>query len=250
MHNPRIISGSIPKYRQLLQILRNQILSQQLSPGGKLPTEEELSIEYGVSRGTVRKAVAQLDAEKLITIEHGVGSFVRSAHPNAIPFRFVDHAARYDAAEGEVTYTVLAKEVIPSPIDISERLRIAPNTPVIHVARLKKLDGKPVAYALRYLPESLCPSLLEADLTHGTVHDVLVDHSELPLLRAEMEIEAHILLDDEARLLEVPPGEAAIVIERLTYTAPNRPAVWFRAYYKREASLAVVIDSLASPPAD
>ncbi len=243
MDKPRIVSGSIPKYRQLLQILRNQILSEQFSPGSKLPTEEELSIDYGVSRGTVRKAVAQLDAEKLIRIEHGVGSFVRSAHPNAIPFRFVDHTTRYQPVDSEISFTVLAKEVIPAPIDISERLRIPPNTPVIHVARLKELDGEPVAYTVRYLPESLCPSLLDADLSRGTVHDVLVDHSELPLLRAEMEVEAHILMDDEARLLEAAPGEAAIVIERLTYTAPNRPAVWFRAIYKREASLAVVVES-------
>ena len=156
---------------------------------------------------------------------------------------FVDPSAlRYQSA-GKVAYQVLRKEVVPAPIDISERLRIAPNTPVIHVARLKEVEGEPIAYTVRYLPESLCPSLLDSDLTKGTIHDILVDHSELPLLRTEMEIEAHILMEEEARLLDASEGEVAIVIERLTYTAPNRPAVWFRAIYKREAAMAIVIES-------
>ncbi len=237
----RIVAGSIPKYRQLLQILRNQILSGELAPGRQLPTEEELSAKYGVSRGTVRKAVAQLEAERLIQVEHGVGSFVRSAHPNAIPFRFADSTELMERDDKQISYEVVAKEVIPAPIDISERLRIAPNTPVIHVARRKKIDGQPVAYTTRYLPEALCPSLLDHDLSQGTIHDILVDQSELPLLRAEMEIEAHILTAEEAGLMGAQPGDQAIVIERLTYTAPNRPAVWFRAYYKDGLSLSVLI---------
>jgi DNA-binding GntR family transcriptional regulator len=247
MQNSPIKPGSIPKYRQLLQILRNQILSQQFDPGEQLPTEEELSIQYGLSRGTVRKAVAQLDAEKLIRIEHGVGSFVRAAPASAIPFRFADHTSLYPAIQGKVTYTVLEQLVMPAPLDIAERLRIPPNTPVIHVGRVKRIDGEPVAYTLRYLPESLCPSLLNADLRQGTVHDVLVNHSELPLLRAEMEIEAHLLTGEEAEILNVAEGKPAIVIERLTYTAPNRPAVWFQAFHLDEASLAAVIDD---PPAE
>ncbi|MHC1782327.1 MAG: GntR family transcriptional regulator [Anaerolineaceae bacterium] len=84
-----IISGSIPKYRQLLTILRGRILTGELPPGERIPSEEDLVTAYGLSRGTVRQAIAQLESERLIETEHGVGSFVRALHPKAVPFRFV-----------------------------------------------------------------------------------------------------------------------------------------------------------------
>jgi GntR family transcriptional regulator len=241
MTHHKVFSGSIPKYRQVLQILRNQIISEDLPPGSKLPTEEELGESFGVSRGTVRKAMAQLEAERLIRVEHGVGSFVRTAHPNAIPFQFNEDGFLGSNSGLRTSYIVEAQEVIPAPIDISERLRIAPNTPVIHVARIKLMGDRPIGYTVRYLPESLCPALLHADLTTGTIHHILVKESELPLLRAEVEIEAHLLNDEEARLLQTDPGEKAIVVERLTYTAPNRPAVSYQAIFRDSFSITVHI---------
>ena len=243
-----IVSGSIPKYRQLLQILRNQILSGLLKPGQQLPTEEELSLTYGLSRGTVRKAVAQLEAERLVFTEHGIGSFVRDVHPNAIPFRFSDERHFLGDQESVTTYKVLTQKVVPAPIDVSDRLRISPDTRVIHVARLQLVDGRPVAFSDRYLPESLCPPLVEANLSAGTIHDFLVSRSELPLLRTEIEIEAHILNAEEASLLQVEPGEKAIVMERLTYTALNRPAVWLKAFFKEMLFMQVLINNEYNEP--
>lgn len=239
----KIVTGAIPKYRQLLQILRNSILSEELLPGAQIPTEEELSAAYGVSRGTVRKAIAQLEAEGLIRTEQGVGSFVRTAHPNAIPFRFADDQHLLPHPEGTLTYEVMAQEVLPAQMDEAERLRIAPGTHVIHVVRRQLLDDKVFAYTVRYLPESLCPPLLHADLAHGSIHEVLINHSELPLLRAEMEIEAHFVTEEEAELLDAQAGDTAIVINRVTYTAPNRPAVWYRAWFKNEFYMGIYANS-------
>lgn len=232
----RIVPGFVPKYRQLVQILRNQILSGDLPQGAKLPSEEELSSRYGLSRGTVRRAIAQLEAERLIGTEHGVGSFVLPVHPRAVPFRFVE-----PPGTGRVTYEVLAKEVLPAPMDVAERLQLLPGTRVIHIARRRLREGQVLVYSERYVTEELCPVLLQADLTRVAVHELLVTHSELPLLRAEVQVEAHALTAEEAQLLKVDPGTAAIVVERLTYTAPNRPAVWYRGLFKDVYYLGAVV---------
>ena len=71
----KITQGAVPKYRQLLDILRNQIISGEIQPGSQIPTEDTLIEDYGISRGTVRKAIEQLEAEKLICKEHG-GRFI------------------------------------------------------------------------------------------------------------------------------------------------------------------------------
>ena len=235
----KVVAGPIPKYRQILQILRNRILSGEQVPESQIPTEEELGTIFGVSRGTVRKAIMQLEAERLIRTEQGVGSFVRAFHPNAIPFYFTDDYAQSRNSHNRITYKVLAQEVIAAPMDIAERLRLAPGTPLIHVARLHLMGEQVVAHTRRYLPESLCPSLVYEDLTNQSVHLLLVKNSELPLLRAEIELEAHVLAPEEADLLKAEPGDSALVISRLTYTAPNLPAVLYRGLFRNEYYMGV-----------
>jgi len=233
----KIIPGLVPKYRQLLIILRNQILVGQISPGERIPSEEELTNIYGLSRGTVRKAVAQLEAEKLIETEQGIGSFVRARHPNAVPFHFLTPSLRVEDAGG---YEVLAQEIIPAPLDIAEKLRLPLGAFVIHIARRKRIGPEAVSYSERFLHEDILPSLVTVDLTKiGSIHDYLVGASEYPLLRAEIEIEAHLMNVEEARLLKSRPGDSAIVVHRMTFTAPNRPAVWYYGLFKSQYHLSI-----------
>jgi GntR family transcriptional regulator len=242
MHHTPLASGAMPKYRQLLHILRKQIVSGDLNPGEQLPTEEYLSEKYSLSRGTVRRALGQLEAENLIHIEHGVGSFVRGAHPNSIPFHFAFESDFPWTNDENYQYTVLAQEIIEAPADISERLRLSPTAPIFHIARLKLKEGKPISYSERYLPTSLAPDLMSADLSTGVIHNLLIAGTPLPLLKAEIEIEAHFLNEEEASRLNVNPGERAVVIRRLTYTAPNHPAVWYQAYYLASYTFQVIVD--------
>jgi len=246
----RIKPGSIPKYRQLLIILRNQIVGGHIGPGERIPSEEDLIGTYALSRGTVRKAIAQLEAEKLIETEHGIGSFVRALHPNAVPFRFKGRihptpAGRRSAAETSSqgqNYETIVQERVPAPLEIAERLRLSPGATVIHIARRRKIDGATVSYSERYLHEDILPNLAGEDLsTVESIHDLLVSRSDYPLLKAEFEIEAHLLNDDEASLLEAAPGEPAIIVHRVTYTAPARPSVLYYGIFRNRYELGVEI---------
>ena len=236
----KIVTSPVPKYRQLLIIIRNQILSGQILPGERIPSEEELNNTYGLSRGTVRKAIAQLEAERLIETEHGIGSFVRAFHPNAIPFHFLTPGSVSNEVAGNVSYEIVAQETIPAPFDIAEKMRLPLGAFVIHIARRKHVGAEIVSYSERYLPEEILPSLVNEDLTRiGSIHDLLVSASDYPLLRAEFEIEAHLINAEEARLLRARPGDSAIVVQRMTYTAPNRPAVCYYGLFKSTYSLGV-----------
>jgi GntR family transcriptional regulator len=235
-----IVAGSIPKYRQLLIILRNQILKGELEPGQRIPSEEELISAYGLSRGTVRKAIAQLETERLIETEHGVGSFVRALHPNAVPFQFVTPSEATEGAGVQASYQVLAQEIMPAPVDIADKLKLPPGEAIIHIARRKIAAGKVISYSERFLLEDILPDLVHQDLTRvGSIHDLLVAASAYPLLRAEIEIEAHLINEEEAQLLEACLGDPAIMINRITYTAPNRPAVWYSGLFKNQYHIAV-----------
>ena len=237
----KILSGAVPKYRQLLQILRNQIVSGQISPGAQLPTEDALIETYGISRGTVRKAIDQLADEKLIRKEHGIGSFVLAEHPNAVPFYFSEEFLLHLYGKKRVTYEDLEKQALPASLELAERLHIQPGEHVIHIERRQLLDGVPVCYTVREVPEALSPALVNMDLANQSIHEVLVFVSEIPLLRAEMEIEARLVDTAEMRLLDAPASTPVLAVQRITYTAPNRPAVWYRALFRSQYMLDVRI---------
>ncbi len=233
----KVVAGALPKYRQLLQLLRQQIIAGQFAPGARLPTEDELAQQYGLSRGTVRKAIEQLSAEGFVYAEQGSGTYVSATHPNAAPFRFAECPAG-----AAITYQVITREVIPAGMAVAERLSLPLGEPVIHIKRLRLENGVAVGFSERFLPRSFCPDLLDEDLTQYSLHDILVNRSDLPLLRAVIEIEAQMLGAEDATLLGVPPATPAMVVSRTTYTAPHRPAVWYRAVYRDAYCLAVRVD--------
>ncbi|MHC1782326.1 MAG: UTRA domain-containing protein [Anaerolineaceae bacterium] len=142
----------------------------------------------------------------------------------------------------DIRYEVSAQEILPAPLDIAEKLKLPPGTNIIHIARRKFLGQRVVSYSERYLLEDILPSLVREDLTRvGSIHALLEAASKYPLLRAELEIEAHIMDEEESGLLNARPGQAAISITRMTYTAPNRPAVWYWGLFMHEYQIAVSI---------
>ena len=74
-----------PKYYKLMETLRNDIYSGRIKAGDKLPSENELSAKYGISRHTVRKAISLLENDGLIIAEHGRGTYVSDKRSNSIP---------------------------------------------------------------------------------------------------------------------------------------------------------------------
>jgi GntR family transcriptional regulator len=71
-------------FRQLADLLREQITTGEFSPGEPLPSELRLTQEHGISRSTVRQAIAQLRAEGLVTVDRPRGTFVRIPEPTEV----------------------------------------------------------------------------------------------------------------------------------------------------------------------
>src|SRR5258707_13858249 len=74
--------AGVPLHRQLFLVLHDEIARGALAPGGALPTEQTLCDQFGVSRITVRRALADLADAGLIERRQGVGSFVRDQPPS------------------------------------------------------------------------------------------------------------------------------------------------------------------------
>lgn len=83
---PRLVDHDSDRaiFRQLADILRERILSGDLPPGARLPSEPDLCQEHGIGRDSVRDAMAILRTEGLIVTEARIGSRVREVHERQI----------------------------------------------------------------------------------------------------------------------------------------------------------------------
>ena len=107
------VSG-VPLYRRIEADLRDRIRSGALRPGGQVPTEPELMAEYGVSRATVRQALAGLLAEGALEIRRGLGTYVaapRFEHTIGGFYSFSREIERHGLTPGT---TVLVSRVLRS----------------------------------------------------------------------------------------------------------------------------------------
>jgi GntR family transcriptional regulator len=224
--------GPIPHYHQLQEILRKRIESGEFKPNDQFPTEEQLCQEYGVSRGTVGRAVKILVDEGWLRRKQGLGTFVTRPSLSPAVFRLADFAEDMRQRGLEPSTRLLSLEVIPASEEVAARLQIPVGEKVIKISRLRLANGRPMAYEIRHLAYDLCPQLMEEDLENQSIHSLLIDKHDIPLIRACHTVEARVLSEEEAQLLEVEPGSAGFFIDRLTYTTHDRPGTWYQALYR------------------
>ncbi len=228
--------GSLSKYIQIADALRDQVSSGEIQENDQLPNEDSLCIQFSASRGTVREAIRLLVEEGLLRREQGRGTFVNALHrPGMFTLTSFDEDM---LRQNRLPSTkVLVSEVIPASEEVAGQLAISPGEAVIHIVQLKLADDQPVARESRYLAQRLCPALLEENLGRESIHLLLVHKFNIPLVKIQHVVEIQNLSPEDAQLLQADAETPAFSVDRLSFTNLNgkiSPAVWFQAVYKQE----------------
>ncbi len=132
------------RHEEIADELRKAIDREEYTVGSLLPAETDLAAQYGVSRGTVRQAVAALTAEGLIGSRQGARRVVLASRRSQSFAELRSFAEWARAMEREATGHVVAQEYRPATAEDAVRLQLAAGTPVLHVLRVRGLDGEPV----------------------------------------------------------------------------------------------------------
>jgi GntR family transcriptional regulator len=231
----QIQPGIIPRYYQLKEILEKRIQSGEFQTGDKFPTDEALCQKYNLSRGTVRRAVDMLVDDSFLHRVQGKGTFVNSRVLAPVYFRLTNFDEEMKMRGRKPGTRLLHLRKFPANEEIANRLQIRVGEDVIEIARLRLADDTPMAHETRYLSFKTCPQLLEEDLENQSIHILLLDKYNIPLVRACYTIEARVLSPQEAEYLKVEPCSASLVVERVTYTLSDMPVTWYRAIYRGDA---------------
>ncbi len=219
----RSIDSSVatPLYVQIARLILEQASGGELKRGARLPSERKLCMELGVSRVTLRKALATLVDEGVLESSQGRGWFVATGvlaePPNAL--RSFTETARIRGLEP--TARVLHSGTREATINEAEAFSIAPGGAVFEVRRLRCLDGIPVACDESRVPLAVAPGLEYLDFKVASLYEELERHGALPV-RAEYAVEAAQADPDTAASLGLSPGAAVLKTTQTVYAASDR----------------------------
>ncbi|MEO8280023.1 MAG: histidine utilization repressor [Ideonella sp.] len=203
-----------PPYLRVKLHLKQELGQGRWRPGELMPSESELVAQFGVSRMTVNRALRELQAEGLIERVQGVGTFAAQLHriSSTLTIRNLqeDIEARGHAHHAEVQ---LQREEVAGAA-LALQLGLAPGATVFHTLIVHHDNGVPLQCEDRYVNPAAAPDYLQVDFKHTTPTSYLL--AVAPMWDAQYTIEAGKASADEARLLDIPPGEPCLVIVRRT----------------------------------
>ena len=239
---PKIIRGpGVTVHGQIEDWLADAIATGQLRPGDRLPTEQHLASWLGVSRMTLRHALAELAQRGLVTrtVGRSGGTFV--AEPKleqdfTVLVGFSEQLRRHGLVAGA---RVLAANEIPASAAASAALEIAVGEPVYEVRRLRLADGKPILIEHSLFPARHCPGLLESRLD-GSLYELLDEKYGLRPHRAKESLEPVTAGVREAEALGVAEGAALMLVERTAYAKSGTPLEFARDLFRGDRTKVVV----------
>lgn len=224
--------GGGSRYLQLARHLGAAIADGRLAPHHQLPPERDLADIAGVSRVTVRKAVAELVASGLVEQRRGAGSFVLGHAPKTEQSlsRLVSFSENMQARGRSSDSQVLGRGLFaPSP-DEMMTLGLAPNQQVARIDRLRSADGSPMAIERSSLPADVLP---DPDVVGASLYAVLRRNNQTPS-RAIQRVKAVNASARDAQLLGVPDRTAILSIDRTAFHATGRPIEFTRGLYRSD----------------
>lgn len=224
----------VPRYHQIYLVLRQQILDGFYDETG-VPGELQLAERYDAARVTIRRAIADLVAEGLVSRRAGVGTTVSRDHPSRTA-RVKQSGGLLESLVSAVAKTsirVVEFEFCPCPSDVAADLALAPQDNVLRVARVRSYDGEPVSLTVAYLPADIGALLKPKALAKQAMLTILENHG-VSMGSANQTMSATLADARVAELLHENVGAALLSVVRVVRDQSGRPIQRLRGLYRPE----------------
>jgi GntR family transcriptional regulator len=210
--------AGVSLHRQLFLVLHDEIARGAMAPGEALPTEQALCDQFGVSRITVRRALADLADQGYIERRQGVGSFVRQHdRSNDLPpaGSYMDSLRQ---AQFQTSIDVVEHDIRTPPSSIGDALGVTAE--MLHILRVRRerRTHEPLMVTEAWLPTDLADTLTTSALRRKPLYELL-SAADVVVDRMQHEISAEIAGPRNARLLNTAIGSALLRVNRLAFVA-------------------------------
>ncbi len=219
-----------PLYLQVKDLMVRRLASGAWRPGEALPSEFQLADEFGVSQGTVRKALDELAAQNLLDRKQGKGTFVAQHTAQRALFHFFHLIA--DTGERALPGARMLS-LAKAKADRGEAMRLGLRTGslVIRLKRLRLLGQRVAIHERIVLPAALFPGFtdrLSVDVPNE-LYRYYEERYGVTVARAVEKLKAVAARPDEAKPLGLKNGAPLLEIDRLAYTVDGRAVEWRRS---------------------
>jgi DNA-binding GntR family transcriptional regulator len=222
-------SSPIPLYFQVAEQIAEAIHRGELRPGDQLDSEVQIAEALGLSRPTIRQAIGHLVDRGMIVRRRGVGTQILPL-PARREMELTSLYDDLDRAGRKPTTEVLRLARVGVGTEAAGALGLLPGTEVLHVVRLRRSEGEPLALMRNWLPTPMPSLTVEALETRG-LYDVL-RKAGIRICVARQRIGACTADEEQARLLDEQVGEALLTMERTAYDDHGRAVEYGSHIYR------------------
>lgn len=221
---------SAPLHAQVRELIRRQAMDGEIvDENGRLRTETELVRHFGVSRVTIRNAIAPLVAEGMFDRSRGRGTFLRTARCEQWVGRLLGFQELVEEAGHTPGARIIASGMIPAPDDVGAALK---ERAVWQLRRVRFADDVAVAVEHAFYPPDIGLVLENRDLVSIMMYRVFEDDLGLTIRHGSQTISACMSGPRETEELDLTEPTALLFMERLTLADDERPVELLRSVYR------------------
>lgn len=217
-------SGGVALWRQIADAIRLDIVGGKLASGDRLPTESILAERFSANRHTVRRALAVLADEGVVSAEQGRGTFVRNARRLSYPIgkrtRFSEGLAGQASI---ISGQLLSSRIENANVATAMALGIKAGTKVVRMETLSLADGLPLARATTWLNYRSFPDFAERFAPLRSYTATFASYGITDYARISTRISARHADVEETKLLGLTPGAILLVSEGIDADLAGSP---------------------------
>lgn len=220
----RMTTDNQPKYREIADTLRGEILGGGYVVGDPFPKEFDLCDRFDVSRHTVRSALSRLEQEGLLQRNKATGTIIRSVEPSSA---FLQKLASVDDLLQYPVETRLAPkslEEVTADKTVALWFETKKGTPLSRIRSVRSRidDGIPLCWSEIYVLQEYAGVFDEVGKDTRPVYRILQQLFDIEISRVEIELGAVTMMNPEAGFLSVEEGTAAVRVLRRYYGRNGR----------------------------
>ena len=220
-----------PLYLQIKGLLSRALEAGEWEPGAPIPAEVALAARFGVSQGTVRKAIGALASENLLVRKQGKGTFV--ARPKVYRTLQLTSYTEDMRAQGlSPTSQVLDIGYIAADAELAALLEVDPGDRVLRIERLRLAGGEPMAIEATHLSDRRFPRLRRNLSRYTSLYTTLAEVYGVRPAEADETIETSPATPREAGLLATDVGLPMLLLSRHSRDETGTPVEWVRSVYR------------------
>jgi GntR family transcriptional regulator len=235
-------STGSPRYIGIASELRERIAERQLAAHTLLPSERELSEQFGVSRMTARHALTLLESEGHVYRRPPRGTFVAEPRVRFHIGSFSEEATRMGR---QAFAELLWSKVVDDATAAQDALGL-PQGGLVHVFhRVRSMEDEPIALETTHFPADLTPGILDAPV-EGSLWQLLREEYGIRLDRSEAVLESIVLDEESCNRLRVRSASNGILLTRRTFDESGRCVEYARDVYRADRAAFEVAASVAT----